>query len=289
MEFYHLRSFVVVATTKNLTAAAKQLCTTPPAISAHIKSLEEELKTPLFIRSSKGMALTEKGELLLTKAQKTLDSAVEMVNLAAINEDEIIGNFCLTYNQDTSALRMPQMLANLQENLPGINLELRAASSGEAIELLRAGAIDGAYIYGDVPEDLIVLEVKQQKIVTVLPNSMKDEVIEHIIELQKQPWITMGNNCPFDQLLKQKLGDSIHSVVKSPDDGSRLELVSQGLGCSFLELAVAEHAQQLGKLVISPVLTFDIPLYFVVEKKRHSQPVIKALSQEIKILWGIKD
>jgi DNA-binding transcriptional LysR family regulator len=61
----------VVANTGNLTLAAKQLCTTPPAISAHIKSLEDELKTPLLVRSSKGMALTEKGELLLSKAQNT--------------------------------------------------------------------------------------------------------------------------------------------------------------------------------------------------------------------------
>ena len=41
MEFYHLRSFVAVAHTGNLTQAAKRLYTTPPAISAHIKTLEE--------------------------------------------------------------------------------------------------------------------------------------------------------------------------------------------------------------------------------------------------------
>ena len=62
MEFYHLRSFVAVAQTGNLTQAAKRLYTTPPAISAHIKTLEEELSNPLFIRSSKGMSLTDKGQ-----------------------------------------------------------------------------------------------------------------------------------------------------------------------------------------------------------------------------------
>ncbi|MCJ8268871.1 MAG: LysR family transcriptional regulator, partial [Psychrosphaera sp.] len=113
MEFYHLRSFVVVANTGNLTLAAKQLCTTPPAISAHIKSLEDELKTPLFVRSSKGMALTEKGELLLIKAQKTLDSMLDMVNLAAENQNEIIGNFTLGINQTTAQLKVAALLTNL--------------------------------------------------------------------------------------------------------------------------------------------------------------------------------
>ena len=54
MEFYHLRSFVVVAKTGNLTLAAKQLFTTPPAISAHIKALEEELKHLYLFAQVKG-------------------------------------------------------------------------------------------------------------------------------------------------------------------------------------------------------------------------------------------
>ena len=104
MEFYHLRSFVVVAQTGNLTLAAKQLYTTPPAVSAHIKALEEELQVPLFIRTSKGMKLTEKGELLLKKAQKTLDSAFDLVNAAASSQDEIVGTFRLALNQKSAQL-----------------------------------------------------------------------------------------------------------------------------------------------------------------------------------------
>jgi len=122
MEFYHLRSFVVVAKTGNLTSAAKQLCTTPPAISLHIKTLEEELKTPLFVRSSKGMSLTSKGSLLLEQAEKTLNSAIDMVNLAAENQHEIMGEFTLAVNQSASRLRVPQLLNNLNENCQGISL-----------------------------------------------------------------------------------------------------------------------------------------------------------------------
>ena len=98
MEFYQLRSFLAVAQTGNLTQAAKRFYTTPPAISAHIKALDEELAAPLFTRSSKGMALTEKGQLLLKKSQVTLDSAVDLVNLAADNQHEIIGSFRLGNN-----------------------------------------------------------------------------------------------------------------------------------------------------------------------------------------------
>ena len=114
MEFYHLRSFVVVAKTGNLTLAAKQLFTTPPAISAHIKALEEELQTALFVRSSKGIQLTEKGELLLPKAQNTLDSALSLVNEAADNQHEIIGTFKLAINQNAIQLKIPTLVTNIQ-------------------------------------------------------------------------------------------------------------------------------------------------------------------------------
>jgi len=113
LEFYHLRSFVAVAQTGNLTQAAKRLYTTPPAISAHIKSLEDELSTPLFIRSSKGMALTDKGQLLLKKAQITLDSALDLVNLAANNQHEIMGTFQLGINLTAKQIKLVIFLMTL--------------------------------------------------------------------------------------------------------------------------------------------------------------------------------
>ena len=100
MEFYHLRSFIVFAQTKNLTLAAKNLCTTPPAISAYIKSLESELKTVLFERSTRGMAITVTGKVLLEKAKVILDCDQEMANCAIENQNELIGDSKLAFNQN---------------------------------------------------------------------------------------------------------------------------------------------------------------------------------------------
>ena len=58
----------------------------------------------------------------------------------------------------------------------------------------------------------------------------------------------MGDYCPFDNLLKDKLGKDINSVIKTSDDGTRLELVKNGLGLSFLEKEAAIEAQKNSKL-----------------------------------------
>jgi len=288
LEFYHLRSFVAVAQTGNLTQAAKRLYTTPPAISAHIKVLEEELSTTLFIRTSKGMTLTDKGQLLLIKAQHTLDSAVELVNLAANNQHEIIGMFRLAFNLSAKQVRLPTLVENVQENCPGISLDICQQSTGKTINEIRDQLLDGGYIFGDIPDDLIGVTVLEQQITTVAPPSFDCSKILTQADLSTHSWIMMGDYCPFDTLLKEKLGNDIPSVIKSSDDGTRLELVKGGLGLSLLEAEEAIVAEKNRQVQIISALEFPTKLHFVIAKNRVNEPVINALMQEIRILWCLE-
>ncbi|PKI17844.1 LysR family transcriptional regulator [Colwellia sp. 12G3] len=289
MEFYHLRSFVAVAQTGNLTQAAKRLYSTPPAISAHIKSLEEELATALFTRSSKGMALTEKGQLLLTKAQATLDSAVDLVNLAADNQHEIIGSFRLGNNLSVEQVKLAELAINIQENCPGISLAIHQQSSGKTLQDIRAHQLDGGYIFGEIPDDFVGITVLAQQITTIAPLTFDCRNALTSAELSQQPWIMMGEYCPFDDMLREKLGSDIQSVLKSSDDGTRLELVKNNFGLSFVTLEEAHVAEENKTVQIIPTLDFTTPLHFVIAKSRVKEPVIKALLQEIRILWALSD
>lgn len=288
LEFYHLRSFVAVAQTGNLTQAAKRLYTTPPAISAHIKSLEEELSTPLFIRSSKGMSLTDKGQVLLNKAQITLDSALDLVNLAANNQHEIIGTFQLGINLTAKQMRLAELVRNLQENCPGISLDIHHQSTGKTINEIREHQLDGGYIFGDIPDDFIGVPVMEQQITTVAPLSFDCSKILNKADLRAHQWIKMGDYCPFDDLLQRKLGNNIPSVLKSSDDGTRLELVKNGIGLSFLEIEEALLAERKKEIQIISELNFSTTLHFVIANNRASEPVISTLMQEIRILWHIE-
>lgn len=288
MEFYHLRSFVLVAKTGNLTLAAKQLYTTPPAVSAHIKALEQELATVLFTRTSKGMQLTEKGQLLLAKAQKTLDSALDIVNLAAEHQNEIIANFRLGINQAPGPLYISQLLDNLRENCPGISVEIEVKNSGEIIRAISAGTLDGGYLYGKIPGELSAITVKQQQITTIAPANSTLDQNTPITTLCSQPWITMGNNCPFDHFLQQKLAPDVIANAKSSDDSSRLELVKMAQGLSFLEKEQAQLHAQKQEVILLPQLDFSTELHFVVAKARINEAVVKAMLQEIRVLWKLQ-
>lgn len=78
----HIQSFVAVAEEGHVGRAARRLHLTQPPLSRHILALEDELGTPLFERTARGMRLLPAGEAFLAHARRILaevDAAVHTV------------------------------------------------------------------------------------------------------------------------------------------------------------------------------------------------------------------
>ncbi len=72
MDLNHLRSFVAVAKFGHLTRASEALHLSQPALSSHIKTLEEQFGVTLFERTPTGMTLTPSGRRLLVEAEQII-------------------------------------------------------------------------------------------------------------------------------------------------------------------------------------------------------------------------
>src|SRR5512140_165363 len=82
MELNHLRSFVTIARFGHLTRAAEALHLSQPALSGHVKVLEEKLGVSLFDRTPTGMALTPAGERLVVEAEAILAAVAHLAQSA---------------------------------------------------------------------------------------------------------------------------------------------------------------------------------------------------------------
>ncbi|HEX8144140.1 MAG TPA: LysR family transcriptional regulator [Pyrinomonadaceae bacterium] len=78
MELWQLRTFRIVAETLNFTRAAERLNLTQSAVSHQVKALEKELGEPLFIRTKRGVKLSQAGKAALEHAERILDEAQAM-------------------------------------------------------------------------------------------------------------------------------------------------------------------------------------------------------------------
>ena len=87
MNLIALRCFVEAARTLNLTAAAERVFLTQPTLSRRIAELENEFGTQLFVRTGRGLELTEKGMQLLHQAQAILNLVEETKRTMKAGDD----------------------------------------------------------------------------------------------------------------------------------------------------------------------------------------------------------
>ncbi|MFN4100004.1 MAG: LysR family transcriptional regulator, partial [Pararhodobacter sp.] len=134
----HWRSFVAVAEEESLSAAARILGLTQPTVSRHIDLLESALGTRLFLRSSQGMRLTDRGAELLSEARAMAASASALERLASAPSDAGRGIVRLTASEVVGAEILPGVLAPLIAAHPGLEIELILSNRNE--DLLRRAA-----------------------------------------------------------------------------------------------------------------------------------------------------
>src|SRR2546425_12998135 len=91
MELSQLRTFRMVAETLNFTRAAERLNLTQSAVSHQIKSLEQELGEPLFIRAKRGVKLSQSGQAVLERAIRIVDEAQSLKDRVLGRENQPVG------------------------------------------------------------------------------------------------------------------------------------------------------------------------------------------------------
>lgn len=95
MDTQHLQAFVAIAENGSFSAAAERLHLTQPAISKRIALLEDQLRAPLFDRIGRQVALTQAGQLLLSKAKLILNEVIAAQRAIADLQGDVQGKLSI--------------------------------------------------------------------------------------------------------------------------------------------------------------------------------------------------
>lgn len=141
MELRQLNYFIAVAEERHLGRAAARLCLSQPPLTRQIQALEEELGVKLFIRTARGMLLTQAGETLLKDARNVrglLELAAERAHRAGLGE---IGRLDVGVYGSSIFGVVPSVLAAFAAAHPEVQLALHHAQAVDQLGALRQGRV----------------------------------------------------------------------------------------------------------------------------------------------------
>ena len=147
-----IRSFVTVAETASMTAAANALHLTQGAISQQIKRLEEAFECALFERDRRGLKLTNAGERLFGKAKRLLGLNDEI--WAELTTPAFSGEIKLGLPYDLVTTYLPPILKAYAQAFPQVEISLVCLTSPMLAEAVNAGEIDLAVVEAPVGQTI---------------------------------------------------------------------------------------------------------------------------------------
>ena len=256
MTLTELRFIVSVARERNFRKAAEKCFVTQPALSLGIKKLEDELGVMIFERGHNEVTVTELGERIIEQANKVLEEAERIKELATQGQDQLTGPIKLGVIYSTGPYLLPEIIPILRETAPHMPLDVEENLTANLEMQLKNGMIDVAIIA--LPFDIPGVKVQplyDESFVVAVP-------VEH-------PWAGRAD-IAAEELAQEKvlLLNSGHcfsnQVVQACPQLSRKGEVMQG---NSLETVRNMVASNLGITVL--------PCSAVVERYRN--PLVKVI------------
>ena len=305
LDLHSIRIVRAIAEHGTISAAARALGYSQPAISQHLRRSEARLGTPLVVRSGRGVRLSEAGQVVARHAvaiTSALDAAsgdlAELVGLAA-------GTVRVAAFPTASSTLVPRLLASMRQRHPGITVGYVEAEPPEAIAMLRDGAVDLAITFaypGDRsdphrPADASLESVPlfTEPVVLALPDrhALAGRHQVALADLADERWIA---GCPLcrGHLLAacEAVGVTPNIELETDNAIAVLTLVAAGLGVALLpQLALATAPVPPGATVRSTTPSSDRSIQLVMQNGSRRVPSIAATIELLERVdgadWGL--
>lgn len=269
LELY--RVFYTVAKNKHMTKASEELHISQPAISQSIKKLEDGLGGTLFLRSNKGMELTEEGKMFYEYVKGALELINNAENEFTSFKDLSKGEIKIGCSTTLTKLILIDALKDFHNEYPNININITNDLTSNLISDLKLGKLDFViFNESNIKETNLYLEkIKELKQGFIYNPEFYTDDIYDFKDLNKIPLILQKEESNSRKLLDYvALQNSVKLIPKMEVVSQELitEFVNIGLGIGFAIIDLAtKNYKNLKELKINEKIP-NINIYLATNK-----------------------
>ena len=283
MDVRQLEFFSAVAGELSFTRAADRLTIAQSAVSAGVRSLENELGVELFDRSRRQIRLTSTGELLLPKVRDALDAVNEVRDVAQESTHAITGAIVIGLMTSVTLVNVPRLLGVYRAGHPGVGVRLRAARRGSAglVDELVSGELDLAFLAlsGPAPTALLAVPLASSPMVLVVPHGhrLASASAVDLADFGAEEFIDLPPGYASRQIVDDAFaaaGLERRVMIEVSDIGTAAEYVTNGLGVALLPAFTAQDAPAVHRLPVANLPDFTV--YLAASRKRRASAAVRA-------------
>ncbi len=278
MNLKQLEAFVCVAETGSFSKAGKKLYLTQPTVSAHIQSLETELGSRLFIRTTKDVVLSEDGERLYGYAKQMLGLEHQIIREFKDRDSRHRNTIVAGASTVPGQYILPQILSLFCNTYQEYRLDITESDSLEVVERVARGEIEVGFTGTKLAGENCVFE----------PFYVDNLAIVTPVESRYESYLEHG--FPLEQLYQERL------IVREEGSGTRKEteayLAAAGIHPERLNIVATMSNQETIKKSVSTGMGIAIMSSVSVEDYVRQNRILRLpiregeLSRNLYMVWN---
>ncbi|QXE18025.1 selenium metabolism-associated LysR family transcriptional regulator [Clostridium sp. 001] len=285
MEFNQIEAFINVAKFKSFSKAADSIFLSQPAISAHIASLEKELKVQLFNRTSREVFLTPAGESFLKYAIDILNSRDKAIYNLAKFSGTVSGKLRVSASTAPCNNILPSLIKDFHQQYPDVSFDVVEESSDKIIKDIIKFNCEIGFVGRFVNDEKIrTYSIMEDDLVVISPSDFNFPDIIDIDFLLKYKFILRepgsATRKAFEDILKKQGIDvsSIDVYFEVNNLDALYKFVKNGLGISIVSENTFKDYISLGFIKESRIENISLKryIYLIVSSKRTLTPAANA-------------
>ena len=281
LDWTYVRTFLVVADTGSLTAAATKLGQSQPTVGRHVKAAEAALGVELFTRGTSGLTLTEVGLSLVEPAREMAAASARLENLAAGGDARLRGTVRITASVVVSHHLLPPIIAEIRAEEPDIEIELVPSDTTE--NLIFREADIAVRMYRPTQLDIVAKHVADHPIALYASSGLLKKYGQphHIDALRSLPFVGFDTS---DMIIRAMRGvgfqvDRHFFGVRCDNQAAYWQLVCAGCGVGAMQTAIGDAEPRVEELDFQPELP-ALPIWL-------AAPEALRKSKRIKRVWDM--